>query len=339
MAIKCTLIAIVEVALLLQVLQLSKICETGVEWMLAIIIYRCILTNSLFLRTNKLKIITMKLSPVNITNFKIDGGAMFGVVPKVLWQRVYPANAANLCSWSLRSLVVEAGNRVILIDDGFGDKQDAKFFSHFHLFGGDGLLGGLSKLGYDPSHITDIVLTHLHYDHCGGGIRVNQNNGNYEAVFPNAKFHISRAQWEWAINPNAREADSFLEENILPMQELGLVNFIDDECFITEGVELRIFNGHTKGQIIPIVHHQNGGLVFVADLFPSTAHIPLPYIMSYDVEPMITLQEKADFLEESLAKGFTFFFQHDFYTECCTLQRTQKGIRADRLFSLDEFLG
>ena len=280
----------------------------------------------------------MKLFPLNITNFKIDGGAMFGVVPKVLWQRAYPADDANLCSWALRSLIVEVDNRIILIDDGFGDKQDEKFFSHFYLFGGDGLLDGLAKFGYQPDDITDVVLTHLHYDHCGGGIRVNSNIGGYEAVFPNAKFHISRAQWEWATNPNAREADSFLEENILPMQELGLVNFIDGDCFIAEGVELRIFNGHTKGQIIPIIHHPNGELVFVADLFPSTAHIPLPYIMSYDVEPMVTLREKEDFLEESLAKGYTFFFQHDFYTECCTLHRTKKGIRADRQFMLNDFL-
>jgi glyoxylase-like metal-dependent hydrolase (beta-lactamase superfamily II) len=280
----------------------------------------------------------MKLLPLNITNFKIDGGAMFGVVPKTLWQRTYPADDANLCSWALRSLVVEVGKRVILIDDGFGDKQDDKFFSHFHLFGGEGLLDGLANLGYHADDITDVVLTHLHYDHCGGGVRVNSIDGSYETVFPNAKFHISRAQWEWAINPNAREADSFLKENILPMYELGLVNFIDGDCFLTDGVELRIFNGHTKGQIIPIIHHPKGGLVFVADLFPSTSHIPLPYIMSYDVEPMVTLREKEDFLEESLAKGYTYFFQHDFYTECCTLHQTKKGIRADRRFPLDGFL-
>lgn len=280
----------------------------------------------------------MKFYSLNITNFKIDGGAMFGVVPKVLWQRVYPADESNLCSWALRSLVVETNGRVILIDNGFGDKQDVKFFSHFHLFGGDGLLSGLAKLGYNPDDITDIVLTHLHYDHCGGGIKVNEENGAFEAVFPNAKFHISQAQWDWALNPNAREADSFLKENIQPMQELGLVNFIQKDCFLTDGVELRIFNGHTKGQLIPIIHHPKGSLAYVADLFPSAAHIPLPYIMSYDVEPMVTLCEKEAFLEESVAKGYTYFFQHDFFTECCTLHRTPKGVRVDRHLSLNEFL-
>lgn len=280
----------------------------------------------------------MKLSSVNITNFKIDGGAMFGVVPKVLWQRTYPADDNNLCSWALRSLVVEDGNRVILIDNGFGDKQDAKFFSHFYLFGGDGLLAGLAQNGYTPEDITDIVITHMHYDHCGGGLKFNAETGAIEAVFPNATIHISRSHWDWAVNPNAREADSFLPENILPMLELGLVNFIEEGGMLTPNVELRIFDGHTRGQIIPIIHHPKGKLVFVADLFPSTAHIPLPYIMSYDVEPMVTLKEKETFLNESTSLGYTFFFQHDFYTECCTLKQTPKGIRANSLFTLSEFL-
>lgn len=280
----------------------------------------------------------MKLSSVNITNFKIDGGAMFGVVPKVLWQRTYPADESNLCSWALRSLVVEDGDRVILVDNGFGDKQDAKFLSHFYLFGGDGLLDGLAKHGYAPEDITDIVITHMHYDHCGGGLKFNEETGALEAVFPNATIHISRSHWNWAVNPNAREADSFLPENILPMLELGLVNFIEEDGMLTPNVELRIFDGHTKGQIIPIIHHPKGKLVFVADLFPSTAHIPLPYIMSYDVEPMVTLKEKEVFLTESTNLGYTFFFQHDFYTECCTLKHTPKGVRADRLFALSEFL-
>lgn len=280
----------------------------------------------------------MKLSPVNITNFKIDGGSMFGVVPKVLWSRVYPCDENNLCSWALRSLVVESGSRVVLIDDGFGDKQDDKFFSHFYLFENDGLEVGLRRIGYSFGDITDVVLTHMHYDHCGGSIRINGESGAYEAVFPNATIHVSRSHWEWAINPNARESDSFLKENILPMEELGLLNLVDDSCMLTPEIELRIFNGHTKGQIIPVIHHPNGKLVFAADLFPSTAHIPLPYIMSYDVEPMVTLKEKEDFLKESLDNGYVYFFQHDYYTECCTLAKTEKGIRAGKKMTLADFL-
>lgn len=291
----------------------------------------------LTLRTKK--IVAMKLSAINITNFKIDGGAMFGVVPKVIWQKVYPADNDNLCSWALRSLVVEDEGRVVLIDNGFGDKQNAKFFEHFYLFGGDGLLEGLTEQGYSPDAITDVVITHMHYDHCGGGIRLNKGEGKYEAVFPNAKIHISRSHWEWAVYPNSREADSFLKENILPMKELGLVNFVDGPGMLTSKMELRIFNGHTRGQIIPIIHHPKGTLVFAADLFPSTAHIPLPYIMSYDVEPMVTLREKEDFLQESVEGEYVYFFQHDFFTECCTLKATPKGVRADKLFQLADFLG
>lgn len=280
----------------------------------------------------------MKIYPLNITNFKIDGGAMFGVVPKLLWQRVYPADEKNLCSWALRSLIVEMNGRVILIDNGFGDKQDEKFFSHFYLFGGDGLLSGLANLGYNSDDITDVILTHLHYDHCGGGIQISKGSGVFEAVFPNAIYHISQQQWDSALNPNAREADSFLMENLLPMQNLGTINFIQEDCFLNDRVELRMFNGHTKGLLIPIIHHPNGSLVYVSDLFPSVAHIPLPYIMSYDVEPLVTLREKEEFLEESVSKNYTYFFQHDFYNECCTLHHTLKGIRADRVFSLNEFL-
>lgn len=279
----------------------------------------------------------MEVFALNITNFKIDGGAMFGVVPKVLWQRVYPADENNLCSWALRSMVVKHDDRVILIDNGFGDKQDAKFFSHFHLFDGVGLLSGLESIGVGPDDVTDVVLTHLHYDHCGGGV-LRDGGGSYKLQFPRAKYHISRAQWDWAANPNAREADSFLPENILPMLDLGAVSFIEEDSFLTSKVELRIFHGHTKGQVIPIIHHDNGPLVFVADLFPSIAHIPLPYIMSYDVEPMVTLQEKEVFLNEALAGGYTFFFQHDYYAECCSLVKTPKGIRAGESFPLSTFL-
>lgn len=280
----------------------------------------------------------MKISQFNIRNFKVDGGAMFGVVPKVLWNRVYPADDDNLIPLSLRSLVVETDGRVVLIDTGFGNKQSDKFFSHFGIFGGNGLVEGLAKLGYKPDDITDVIHTHLHYDHCGGGIALN-DKGEYVAVFPNAKYHVSKGQWEWAINPNVREADSFLKENLLPMQQLGLLNLVEAEGELLPGIELRFFNGHTRGQIVPIIHLPNGKkLVYAADLFPSTAHIHLAWNMSYDVEPLVTMEEKELFLNESLEHNYILYYQHDFHTECSTLQLTPKGIRAGKKLTLLEVL-
>jgi glyoxylase-like metal-dependent hydrolase (beta-lactamase superfamily II) len=280
----------------------------------------------------------MKISAFNICNFLVDGGAMFGVVPKLLWNRVYPANESNQIILTLRSLVVETGNRVVLIDTGFGDKQSQKFFDLFGIFGGDGLINGLANLGYKPSDITDVVHTHLHSDHCGGGIGMDKN-GSYFAVFPNAKYHISQKQWEWAINPNAREADTFFNENILPIKDLGLLNLIESDCYLTDGVELRIFDGHTKGQIVPIIHMNNGKkLVFAADLFPTSAHIHLAWNMSYDVEPLVTMQEKEVFLNEAIKNNYIFYYQHDYYTECSDLKLTPKGVRAGEKFSLSGVL-
>ncbi|HUX52990.1 MAG TPA: MBL fold metallo-hydrolase [Williamwhitmania sp.] len=279
----------------------------------------------------------MELYSLNITNFKIDGGSMFGVVPKVLWQRAYPANDDNLCSWALRSLVVKSGNRVVLIDNGFGNKQDEKFMSHFHLFGGDGLIEGLAKIGIQPEEVTDMVLTHLHYDHCGGGVYL-KSDGASALTFPNATYHISRSQWEWAINPNFREADSFLPENIIPMMESGKLHLVESEGELFPGFDLRIVDGHTRGQMIPIVTFRGTKIIFAADLFPSTAHIPLAWNMSYDVEPMKTLKEKETFLKEAYENGYMLFFQHDYQNECCSLKQTPKGIRVDRTFSLSEFL-
>ncbi len=280
----------------------------------------------------------MELYSLNVTNFRIDGGAMFGVVPKALWQRVYPANDENLCPWALRSLVIKSENRVVLIDNGFGNKQDEKFLSHFYLFGGDGLIEGLAKIGIKPEEVTDMVLTHLHYDHCGGGV-VQKSDGTYALTFPNATYHISRSHWEWAIHPNVREADSFLPENLHPMMESGKLHLVESEGELFPGLELRIVNGHTRGQMIPIITFQGTKVVFAADLFPSTAHIPLAWNMSYDVEPMKTLKEKEAFLKEAYENGYMLFFQHDYHNECCSLKQTQKGIRVDRTFTLNEFLG
>jgi glyoxylase-like metal-dependent hydrolase (beta-lactamase superfamily II) len=270
----------------------------------------------------------MKIQSFNICNFLVDGGAMFGVVPKILWNRVYPADENNMIPLALRSLVIETGNRIVLIDTGIGDKQDEKFFSHTGMFGGEGLMSGLKNLGYKPEDITDVIHTHLHYDHCGGGI-ANANPSGFRLVYPNAKYHVGKAQWESAINPNVREADSFLPENILPMRELGALNLIEKEGEIAPGIEVRIFNGHTKGQLVPIVHLPNGKtVVFAADLFPTSAHIHLAWNMSYDVEPLITMKEKEIFLNEALENSYIFFYQHDHFIECSTLHQTPKGIRA-----------
>jgi glyoxylase-like metal-dependent hydrolase (beta-lactamase superfamily II) len=278
----------------------------------------------------------MKISYFNINSFRVDGGAMYGVVPKLLWNRVYPANEDNMIILTLHSLVIETEGRVVLIDTGFGDKQSEKFFSHFDIFEGDGLVEGLAKLGYKPTDITDVIHTHLHYDHCGGGIAINEE-GQYYAVFPNAKYHISKVQWEWALNPNVREADSFLKENILPIKELGVLNLIENEGEIIPRIEVRFFNGHTKGQMVPIVHLPNGKkLVFTADLFPSTAHIHLAWNMSYDVEPLVTMKEKEAFLNEAINGDYIFFYQHDKYTECSKLKMTPKGIRAGDKLTLAE---
>lgn len=281
----------------------------------------------------------MKVSAFNIQSFKVDGGAMFGVVPKVLWNKKYPSDENNLIPLDLKSLVIETENRVVLIDTGFGKKQSDKFFSHFHLFGGDGLLNGLAKLGYKPTDITDIIHTHLHYDHCGGGVGVDEQ-GNYYPVFPNAKYHISQTQWDWAINPNVREADSFLKENFLPIKEFGQLNLVKVEEELIPGIDIRFFNGHTKGQIIPIIHLPNGKkLVYAADLFPSTAHIHLAWNMSYDVEPLVTMKEKELFLNEAIENSYYLFYQHDHYNECSSLTNTPKGIRAGETLKLNELLG
>lgn len=268
----------------------------------------------------------------------LDGGTMFGVVPKVLWNKVYPADENNLIPLTLRSLVIETDDRVVLIDTGFGNKQSDKFFSYFDIFDNVGLVEGLANLGYKPKDITDVIHTHLHYDHCGGSIALD-NKGQSVPVFPNARYHVSRAQWEWAINPNVREADSFLKENILPFKELGLLNLVEEEGFLVDGIEIRFFNGHTSGQMIPLIHLPKGKtLVYTADLIPFAPNIHLAWNASYEVEPLVTMQEKEVFLKEALDKNYVLFYQHDYYTECSTLQVTPKGIRAGDKLTLSEVL-
>ncbi|HYX05527.1 MAG TPA: MBL fold metallo-hydrolase [Bacteroidales bacterium] len=277
----------------------------------------------------------MKIFPVNITNFKIDGGVMFGVVPKAMWQKKYPADEHNLCNWALRSLLIDTGDRRILIDNGFGDKQDEKYFRYFYLNGNDSLDKSLAKHGYTKDDITDMVITHLHSDHCGGGIR-RTAEGKYETAFRNATYYVSRSQWEWSLDPNDREGDSFLKENILPIQESGQLQLIDHDTTLFPGFSVRLYDGHTMGQMIPFIEYEGKTIVFVSDLFPSVAHIPLPWIMAYDIQPMVTLKEKEDFLKEAAENQYVLFFQHDIFNECCTVKDTPKGIREDKIFTLSE---
>jgi glyoxylase-like metal-dependent hydrolase (beta-lactamase superfamily II) len=280
----------------------------------------------------------MELYPLHITNFKVDGGVMFGVVPKGIWQKKYPADENNLCNWSLRSMVIKTGDRVVLIDTGYGNKQDESFFKHTHLNGGEGLEAGLNKCGVGFDDVTDVIITHLHADHCGGTIKKSPDGQNFEPLFRNAKVWISKTHWEWATESNIREKDAFLEENILPIKDLGLLNLVEEESEIIPGIEVRFVNGHTKGQLLPIIHYNNTRIIFAADLIPSVAHIPLLFNMAYDLFPLDTIKEKEQILNEALENNDILFFEHDVYHECCNLTRTKKGIRANEMFTLNEFI-
>jgi glyoxylase-like metal-dependent hydrolase (beta-lactamase superfamily II) len=281
----------------------------------------------------------MKLHALNTGMFKLDGGAMFGVVPKTLWQKTNPADEYNMCTWAMRSMLIEHGNKLMLIDAGIGDKQSEKFFSHYFLHGYDSLHGNLKKLGFHADDISDVFLTHLHFDHCGGAInRVGENQ--FAPAFKNATFWSNEKHWQWATVPNAREKASFLSENILPIQESGQLKFIERTGNFTENVfdNIDVFfaDGHTESQMIPHIKYKGRTIVFMADLLPSVGHIPLPYVMGYDTRPLITLDEKGKFLKRAADENFVLFLEHDGVNQCCTLQNTEKGIRLAETFNLDE---
>jgi glyoxylase-like metal-dependent hydrolase (beta-lactamase superfamily II) len=278
----------------------------------------------------------LKLQLFNIANFKVDGGAMFGVVPKVLWSRVYPSDENNLITLTLRSLVAETNGHVILVDTGWGDKQDEKFFRHVHQHGGEGLQAGLKNLGYSTDDITDVFLTHLHADHCGGCFRNSTEGKGFEPVFPNAAYHVSRTQWEWALKNNPREEDAFLEENILPIGQSGKLNLVDEEEELFPGFGVKMCYGHTPGLMIPVIDYNERTFVYAGDLFPTVAHLPLVWNMSYDIESLKTIEEKKAILEEALEKNRILLFQHDKDVECCTLEMTPRGIRAKNKFSFNQ---
>ena len=278
----------------------------------------------------------MKIHVLNTGYFKLDGGAMFGVVPKSLWSRTNPADENNMCSWALRSLLIEDGKKLILIDTGMGDKQSDKFFSHYYLHGNDSLDKSLNKLGFNRDDITDVFLTHLHFDHCGGAVEWNDQKNGYRPTFKNATYWSTQDHWNWAVNPNDREKASFLKENILPIQESGQLKFVektgDYSKEIFNNFDVLFVDGHTESMMIPHIHYKNKTLVFMADLLPSVGHIPLPYVMGYDTRPLTTLKEKGIFLNKAMNEKYVLFLEHDAMNECCTLKETEKGIRLDEHF-------
>lgn len=284
----------------------------------------------------------MKLYTIDTGFFKLDGGAMYGVVPKSIWNKLNPADENNLCNWALRCLLIEDDNRLILVDTGNGNKQDAKFFSHYYLSGNDTLQTSLAKHGFSPDDITDVFLTHLHFDHCGGAI--NREGDKLVPAFKNATYWSNERHWKWATEPNEREKASFLKENILPIQQSGQLKFIPVgkessviEPFasgITGNLSVILVSGHTDAMMLPVIKYHNKTIVYTADLLPSIGHIPLPYVMAYDMFPLTTLQEKKSFLKDAMEREYILFFEHDPKNECCTVEMTEKGIRQKDVFDL-----
>ena len=269
----------------------------------------------------------MKIYPIETGSFKLDGGAMFGVVPKTIWQKTNPADSRNLIDMSMRCMLIEDGQRLILIDTGLGSKQSDKFFGYYHLFGNFSLESSLAKLGFHRDDITDVFLTHLHFDHCGGVIEWNSQKSLLQPAFKNAKFWSNDNHWKWALEPNLREKASFLKENINPIRESGQLNFITNNSLDQIGFNVLFMDGHTEKQMLPKLSYQGKTIVFMADLLPTIGHIPLPYVMGYDTRPLLTIKEKAIFLKEAADNNYYLFLEHDAYNEICTVQHTEKGVR------------
>ena len=278
----------------------------------------------------------MKLHTIDTGFFKLDGGAMFGVVPKAIWNKTNPADENNMCTWAMRCLLVEDGDRLILIDTGIGNKQDQKFFSYYYLHGDANMDKSLATKGFHRDDITDVFLTHLHFDHVGGA--VIRDGEKLVPAFKNATYWSNENHWEWAVNPNEREKASFLKENILPIQESGQLKFIagDDGVQFTQDFSIKFAYGHTEAMMLPLINYKGKQVLYMADLLPSVGHLPMPYVMAYDMFPLKTLTEKKIVLTEALEKEYILYLEHDPINECCTLQQTEKGIRLGDTFKLSE---
>ena len=277
----------------------------------------------------------MRLYTIETGNFKLDGGAMFGVVPKPLWERTNPADENNRIDMAARSLLIEDGERLILVDTGLGNKQSDKFFRHYALWGEHSLARSLNKLGFHNDDITDVVFTHLHFDHCGGAI-VRNKKGFFEPAFKNARFWSHKDHWQWATTPNVREKASFLSENILPIEESGQLNLLDDSK-TPLGFDVLLMDGHTEKQMLPKIEYKGKTIVFAADLIPTAGHLPVPYVMGYDTRPLLSLKEKEVFLAEAVEKDYFLFLEHDAHNEMISLKRTEKGVRLAESFTLDSY--
>ncbi|MFY8189193.1 MAG: MBL fold metallo-hydrolase [Flavobacterium sp.] len=285
----------------------------------------------------------MKLYPIEAGNFKLDGGAMFGVVPKTIWQKTNPADANNLIDIAARCLLIEDNNRLILIDTGMGDKQSDKFFGYYHLWGDDSIEKSLAKHGFSKNDVTDVFMTHLHFDHCGGSVAWNKDRTLLEPAFKNAKYWTNDLHWQWATEPNPREKASFLKENILPMQESGQLHFVKrNENALLKNAELGfdIFfaDGHTEKQMIPMIHFNGKTICFMADLLPTLGHIPVPYVTGYDTRPLLSMPEKEWFMNEAAEKGYYLFLEHDAHNPIITVEKTEKGVRLKEIFQLQDVL-
>nr|WP_321247841.1 MBL fold metallo-hydrolase [uncultured Psychroserpens sp.] len=283
----------------------------------------------------------MQLYPVNAGNFKLDGGAMFGVVPKSLWTRTNPADANNMIDISARCLLIEDDNRLILIDTGMGNKQSDKFFGYYHLWGNDSIDNSLKTHGFHRDDITDVFMTHLHFDHCGGSVQWNKDKTGYETAFKNAHFWSNQNHWEWATKPNKREKASFLKENILPIEDSGQLKFtnLPQKDILNNsqlGFDIFFANGHTEKQMIPMINYKGKTICFMADLLPTVGHLPLPFVMGYDTRPLLTLDEKERFLNLAADHNYYLFLEHDAHNEIITVQHTEKGVRLKDTFTTND---
>ena len=285
----------------------------------------------------------MKLYPIEAGNFKLDGGAMFGVVPKTIWQKTNPADSNNLIDIAARCLLIEDNNRLILIDTGMGDKQSDKFFSYYHLWGDDSIEKSLKKHGFSKDDVTDVFMTHLHFDHCGGSVAWNKDKTLLEPAFKNAKYWTNDLHWQWATEPNPREKASFLKENILPMQEAGQLHFVkrNENALLKNselGFDIFFADGHTEKQMIPMIHFNGKTICFMADLLPTLGHIPVPYVTGYDTRPLLSMPEKEWFMNEAAEKGYYLFLEHDAHNPIITVEKTEKGVRLKEIFQLQDVL-